>query len=66
MVRKSSPAPSAALKPTAGKHFTENDTDLLLDSYDDILNLSDDQVIDAWLAWAAKVCSSCNILELLD
>jgi hypothetical protein len=57
-VRNLPPAVASTVKPTAGRHFTEEDTELLEDAYDDILNLSDDQFIDAWLAWAENVCFS--------
>jgi hypothetical protein len=43
------------VKPTAGKHFTEEDTELLDDAYEDILNLAEDQIIDAWVTWAENV-----------
>ena len=55
-VRKSQLAPSSAAKPTAGRHFTEEDTELLDNSYEDILNLAEDQIIDAWMTWAENVC----------
>jgi hypothetical protein len=53
-VRNSSP-PLSPVKPTAGKPFTEEDTELLDDAYEDILNLAEDQIIDAWVTWAENV-----------
>lgn len=44
------------MKPTAGNSFTDEDTELLDESYEDILNLAEDQVIDAWITWAENVC----------
>ncbi|PMD31138.1 hypothetical protein L207DRAFT_573195 [Hyaloscypha variabilis F] len=50
--RKSSPPPSSPVKPTAGNAFTDEDTELLSDAYEDILNLDEDHIIDAWVTWA--------------
>lgn len=38
-----------------GNNFTEEETQLLLDAYDHILNVDEDHIIDAWIAWAAEV-----------
>jgi hypothetical protein len=43
------------VKPTAGNNFTDEDTELLDGAYGDILNLDEDRVIDAWVAWAENV-----------
>ena len=53
--RKPSSPLSSRIKPTAGKAFTDEDTELLEDSYEDILNLDEDQIIDAWVTWAENV-----------
>jgi hypothetical protein len=53
--RKSSPPPSSPVKPTAGNAFTDEDTELLSDAYEDILNLDEDHIIDAWVTWAENV-----------
>jgi hypothetical protein len=53
-VRKPSPYSSPA-KPTAGNSFTDEDTELLDDNYEDIINLAEDQIIDAWITWAESV-----------
>lgn len=54
-VGKSSPTHSSPVKPTAGNNFTDEDTELLDGVYGDILNLDEDQIIDAWVAWAENV-----------
>ncbi|KAH7410667.1 hypothetical protein BKA64DRAFT_359350 [Cadophora sp. MPI-SDFR-AT-0126] len=41
------------LKSTGGNVFTNEETQLLFDAYDAVIDLSDDQVIDAWIAWSA-------------
>ncbi|PVH78402.1 hypothetical protein DL98DRAFT_573149 [Cadophora sp. DSE1049] len=41
------------LKSTGGNIFINEETQLLFDAYDAIMDLSDDQVIDAWIAWSA-------------
>ena len=46
---------SAVGKSTGGTNFTEEETHELLNAYDDILNLDEDQIIDAWIAFAAEV-----------
>ena len=53
--RKPSPPPSSPIKPTAGNSFTDEDTELLEASYEDILNLDENQIIDAWVTWAENV-----------
>jgi hypothetical protein len=35
--------------------FSQEDIQLLHNVYDDIMNLDEDQVIDAWAAWAGRV-----------
>jgi hypothetical protein len=42
-------------KSTAGTVFTQEETDLLMEAYDVILDVADDQIIDAWTAWAVEV-----------
>jgi len=54
-VGKSPPPHSSPVKPTAGNNFTDEDTELLDGAYGDILNLDEDRVIDAWVAWAENV-----------
>jgi hypothetical protein len=62
--RKPAPAPSSPLRPTAGNLFTDEDTELLDDAYEDILNLDEDHIIDAWVTWAENVYLFCfPILE---
>jgi hypothetical protein len=46
-------APSPQVR--ADNDFTEEDVQLLLDEYDAIMNLDEEQVIDAWLAWERVV-----------
>jgi hypothetical protein len=38
-----------------GNVFTEEETEALLEVYDDILNLREDAIIDAWMNWASAV-----------
>jgi hypothetical protein len=35
--------------------FTDDETQELMDIYDDIINISEDKVIDAWMSWAEAV-----------
>ena len=42
-------------KSAGGENFTHEETELLLDAYDDVLNLREDKVIDAWITWATAV-----------
>ncbi|KUJ12511.1 uncharacterized protein LY89DRAFT_652986 [Mollisia scopiformis] len=36
-----------------GSVFSDVETQLLLENYDEIMNIGDDQVIDAWIAWSS-------------
>jgi hypothetical protein len=54
------------MKPTAGKHFTDKDTELLDDAYEDILNLDEDHIIDAWMTWAENVRLFCQHVKHVD
>ncbi len=45
------------LKSAGGNIFTDEETQLLLDAYDSILDISDDQALDAWIAWSIAVSS---------
>ncbi|KAE8445129.1 hypothetical protein EG329_013731 [Mollisiaceae sp. DMI_Dod_QoI] len=40
-------------KSAGGNVFSDEETEELVAHYDDIVNLSDDQIIDAWIAWAS-------------
>jgi len=40
------------LKSTGGNVFSNEESQLLFDAYDLIMDLSDDQAIDAWIAWS--------------
>lgn len=42
--------------------FSQNDIDLLLDEYDAIMNLDENQAIDAWLCWENEVSSFPDML----
>jgi hypothetical protein len=42
-------------KSKGGNHFTKSEKELLMDAYDDIMDLDDDKIIDAWSAWAVTV-----------
>ncbi|KAH7346285.1 hypothetical protein BKA65DRAFT_274014 [Rhexocercosporidium sp. MPI-PUGE-AT-0058] len=42
------------LKSLGGDVFTNEESELLFDAYNAIMNLSDDQVIDAWIAWSME------------
>ncbi|KAH6679048.1 hypothetical protein B0J14DRAFT_685928 [Halenospora varia] len=51
----------AAFKPTTNSPsatqnsaFTEDEMQMMLDNYDDIMNIRDDMIIDAWLQWALE------------
>jgi hypothetical protein len=60
-VPRSSPGPPSSpfVVKTAdsaeGNIFTEEETEALLEVYDDILNLREDAIIDAWMTWASAV-----------
>lgn len=43
------------LKSAGGNVFTDEETQLLLDTYDSIMDISDDQALDAWIAWSIAV-----------
>lgn len=47
----SQPNPWVA-RSTGGMNFTEEEVQLLLNVYDDIVNIDEDKAIDAWAAWA--------------
>lgn len=49
---------------TGGNVFSEEETQELINAYDDINNLDEDMVIDAWLSWASQVCSLSIVLYL--
>ncbi|PBP20963.1 hypothetical protein BUE80_DR008224 [Diplocarpon rosae] len=40
------------LKSDGGNVFTDEETDLLFENYKSIMELNDDQIIDAWIAWS--------------
>ena len=50
----STPAASPK-KPLKGQPFTEEDAKLLLSIYDDIMNIDETKLIDAWEKWADNV-----------
>jgi hypothetical protein len=60
-VPRSSPGPPSSpfiaktVESAGGSIFTEEETEALLEVYDDILNLREDAIIDAWMTWASAV-----------
>ena len=55
-------------KSKGGDRFTKSEKELLINAYDEIMNLDEDKIIDAWSAWAVTVglternlisCASC-------
>lgn len=58
--QSSSPASVRSFQPTRGIPFTERDKQSLLDIYDDVMNVAEDETIRAWNAWADAV----NIVSL--
>jgi hypothetical protein len=60
--RSSSPPSSPIVRPlvqvsAGGNVFSEEETKELINSYDDIKNISEDRVIEAWVAWSFEVCT---------
>ncbi|KAJ5040887.1 uncharacterized protein L3040_005446 [Drepanopeziza brunnea f. sp. 'multigermtubi'] len=53
-VSKSLEARPYLMKSDGGDVFTEEETARLSDAYEAILNLSEDKVIDAWIAWSVE------------
>ncbi|KAL2069429.1 hypothetical protein VTL71DRAFT_14108 [Oculimacula yallundae] len=51
---KSLKAGPFVLKSVGGDVFTNAESKLLLDAYDEIMNISPDQIIDAWMAWSME------------
>jgi hypothetical protein len=51
----SSPFVAKTAESAGGNIFTEKETEALLEVYDDILNLREDAIIDAWMTWASAV-----------
>lgn len=41
---------------SGSKTFTDEDTALLVNEYDDILNIDESEELNAWQAWADNVC----------
>lgn len=50
-------------KPARRVNFTNKERRLLLDDYDDIVNIREDKTIDAWEAWAAAVSITRHVLD---
>jgi hypothetical protein len=50
----SSPNPWVA-KSARGMDFDTEEIQLLVDAYDDIINIHEDMAIDAWAAWSVEV-----------
>lgn len=48
-------------KSARGLHFTEEEKFLLKNSYDDIMNIDEDLVIDAWTTWAIEASISTHV-----
>lgn len=42
-------------KSKGGNHFSKSERELLINTYDDIMDINDDQIINAWSVWAVKV-----------
>lgn len=40
--------------------FTVDESELLFEAYDAVMDLSDDQAIDAWIAWSVEAGLSLN------
>ena len=55
--RTSAPAPSRPARPAGNDVFTDDETELLVEEYAAILDVKNDQEIDAWQSWAAAVGS---------
>jgi hypothetical protein len=51
----SSPFVAKTAESAGGNIFTDEETEALLEVYDDILNLREDAIIDAWMTWASAV-----------
>jgi hypothetical protein len=51
----SSPFVAKTAESAGGNIFTEEETEALLEVYDDILDLREDATIDAWMTWASVV-----------
>jgi hypothetical protein len=58
----STPKKPYVSKSEGGTIFTEDEEELLMENYDAIMDLDEDQMIDAWIAWASEV----QIVERLD
>ena len=54
---KSPPITSSPLlvRSAGGNHFSDEEKELLLDVYEAAMSVDEDQVIDAWAAWASEV-----------
>jgi hypothetical protein len=42
-------------KSSGGNNFSNEEKQFLLNGYDDIMNIDEDQAINAWAAWAVEV-----------
>lgn len=47
-----------------GKRFTDDETEMLFDNYNQIMDIDEDQMIDAWIAWSVAVSSQVLISNL--
>lgn len=54
-VPTSSPVAPWLARSINGMEFTEEEIQLLVNDYDDIVNIDEDKAIDAWAAWAVAV-----------
>lgn len=64
--RISSPNQGRSIRPyieasEGGTEFTNDETELLVDHYESIMNIDEDQMIDAWIAWSVAVSSDDGI-----
>jgi hypothetical protein len=57
---------SYASKSTGGTEFTSEEIDLLDQASDDIMNLDENQTINAWLTWASVVSFMLSLFHYLS
>lgn len=48
-----------------GNVFSEEETQQLVEVYDDVMSIGDDKQIDAWIAWASKVWSHVPLFSII-
>jgi hypothetical protein len=55
MIQSASSQPASPPLPSSGLPFNKADEEILLEAYQDIMNIDEGNIVSAWSAWAEAV-----------